>query len=183
VPRAKQFDEDAALSAAMRAFWSNGFEATSMSHLVEQMGINRASIYATFGDKQALFLRALKRYDRVHRQAWLTSLAAKNEPRGAIVAAFRDAIDSALAGGSDGCFLVNTALELSPHDETIRAVVADALRAAEDFFVVMLKSEGRDEALAPTLLTLFLGVRVLARSRPERPLLEGVLRQVEALLA
>lgn len=182
MPLTKQFQEDAVLASAMHAFWARGYEATSMRTLVEAMGINRASIYATFGDKQALFLRALERYDQLHRDAWLTSLAAKHGPRRAIVQAFREAIDVALDGQSSGCFLVNTALELAPHDPVVRKVVADAFRSAESFFAVMLEADGRDPTLAPTLLGLFLGVRVLCRCRPEPPLLESIVAQVEILL-
>ncbi len=183
MPLAKQFDEDAVLANAMHAFWARGFSATSMRDLVEAMGINRASIYATYGDKQALFLHALKRYDRVHRGAWLTTLAAKHGPHGAILQAFEDAIDAALGGNSNGCLLVNTALELAPHDEIVREVVAEALRSAEDFFSAMLEADGRDPKLASALLALFVGIRVLSRCRPEPVLLRGVLGQVQAILA
>ena len=182
MPAVRQFDESQALRGAMQAFWAHGFEATSMSELVEAMDMNRGSIYATFGDKRSLFLGALKHYDRVHREAWLTRIAARCEPRAAIIQVFEGAVDAALGRSSDGCFLVNTALELAAHDEEVREVVADSLRSAESFFAVMLEADGRDRRLAPALLSMFVGVRVLARCRPERALLRGIVAQVEALL-
>ncbi len=60
--RPREFDEDFALEAAMRLFWERGYEGTSLHDLTEVMGVNRASLYATFGDKESLFLKALARY-------------------------------------------------------------------------------------------------------------------------
>jgi AcrR family transcriptional regulator len=56
------FDKEAALEAAMLLFWERGFEGTSMTDLTQAMGLNPSSIYAAFGDKQALFQLAVKRY-------------------------------------------------------------------------------------------------------------------------
>lgn len=71
MPWEKQFDVDDALTKAMHAFWARGYEATSIRDLVDRMGINRGSIYATFGDKRSLFIQALRHYDTRHREAWL----------------------------------------------------------------------------------------------------------------
>ena len=182
MPWEKQFDESEALERAMQLFWARGFEATSMRELVEGMGINRASIYATYGDKRELFLAALKRYDAVYREAWLTGIAARHEPRSAIVEVFRAVAAMAAGGNHDGCFLVNTALELVPHDEEVRQLVNGALRSAERYFAAMLEADGRDPALAPTLLALFLGMRVLTRCQMGPSTLPTVVEQVEALL-
>jgi AcrR family transcriptional regulator len=62
------FDKDAALEAAMLLFWERGFEGTSMADLTQAMGLNPSSIYAAFGDKQALFSLAVKRYMETRAQ-------------------------------------------------------------------------------------------------------------------
>jgi len=193
MPWEKQFDPDRALEKAMAAFWARGYDATSMQDLVEAMGINRGSLYATFGDKRSLFLQALKRYDAVHRAAWTDALAARLGPRAAILAAFDEAIRVAVEDGSrDGCLVVNTALELSPHDREVAAVVAEALAGMEDFFRRMIEAGRRAGEIPATvepgptagaLLSLFVGLRVLARGRPEAPLLSAVADQAAAMLA
>src|ERR1700687_5700303 len=60
--RPRSFDSDKALDAAMQVFWRKGYEGASLSDLTDAMGINRPSLYAAFGDKEALFRKALDRY-------------------------------------------------------------------------------------------------------------------------
>lgn len=60
--RTREFDEEKVLEAAMQLFWEKGYEATSLSDLTARMGIQRPSIYSTFGDKKELFEAALRRY-------------------------------------------------------------------------------------------------------------------------
>lgn len=192
MPWEKQFDHDAALSKAMGAFWAQGYDATSMQDLVECMGINRGSLYATFGDKRSLFIEALRRYDEVYREGWVDRLVKSHGPRGAIAAAFDEAIAAVQGGSNDGCLLVNTALELSPHDDEISAIVDHGLAEMEQFFCDMIErgqAAGEIPAhVAPVdaargLLSLFIGLRVLSRSRPEASLLRSVANQAGALLS
>ncbi len=192
MPWEKQFDVDDALNTAMQAFWARGYEATSVQDLVDCMGINRGSLYATFGDKRSLFIQALRRYDATHRQAWVKALGQTGSAKQAITGAFADVVASALETGSrDGCLLVNTALELSPHDEEISEIVRRGLAGMESFFRRMIENgQASGElprhldsvATARSLLGLFVGLRVLSRSRPEAPLLRSIARQAEALL-
>ena len=193
MPWEKQFDIDSALAKAMQIFWSRGYEATSVQDLVDGMGINRGSLYATFGDKRSLFLQALRRYDTIHREAWVTSLSSTNSPRSAILNAFEDAVSAVLTNKSrDGCLLVNTALELSPHDKEISGIVAHGLAEMEAFFRRMIEngqSAGEipphvaAEETARTLLGLFVSLRVFSRSRPEEELLRSIVTQAGSLLA
>ena len=192
MPWEKLFDVDEALTEAMRAFWARGYEATSMQDLVACMGINRGSLYATFGDKRALFIQALRRYDAVHRRAWVEALGAAPSAKRAILGAFEAVIASVLKDGArDGCLLVNTALELSPHDPEISEIVREGLAEMEGFFRRMVKNgqaAGEIPAdldavgTARALLGLFIGLRVLSRSRPEKALLRSIARQASTLL-
>lgn len=192
MPWVKQFDETEALGKAMRAFWAHGYEATSIQDLVDCTGLNRGSIYATFGGKRSLFLKALAHYETHHRRAWLEALRSRHTPRAAILSVFEGAIGAALSDRSrSGCFLVNTAIELSPHDPEVAEAVAAGLCETEAFFRDSLL-EGQQMGEIPAsvdathtaraLLGLLTGLRVLARSRPERPLLEALVEQAAALL-
>src|SRR4051812_19033882 len=75
VARTKEFDPETALRAALELFWERGYEATSMADLVEHMGVARASIYATFGGKHELYLKALDRYGESVGPYLLTELS------------------------------------------------------------------------------------------------------------
>lgn len=154
-----------------------------MQDLVDCMGINRGSLYATFGDKRALFLAALKSYDEGRRHM-LIEFEKRFEPRDAIRNVFlaftRDVTED---GGNKGCFITNTALELAPHDDEIRRFVATAQEDVEQYFVRMIR-KGRASGDFPQhvrpadaargLLASLLGLLVLTRSRPDKALLKAI---------
>jgi TetR/AcrR family transcriptional repressor of nem operon len=190
--RPREFDEAAALDAAVQRFWTRGYEATSVRDLAERMGITGASLYNAFGDKRQLYRRALDHYveqgfgDRVRR------LESQLPPRQAIAAFFEEIVERSLADPERrGCLLVNAALEVAPHDPEFQRVVAGVLVEVEAFFRRCAAAGQADgtvtraqtaEDLGRLLLGLLLGLRVLARTRPERALLEGTVRPVFALL-
>jgi len=191
MPWEKTFETEDALGKAMAAFWARGYEATSMQDLVDCMGIGRGSLYAAFGDKRRLFLRALALYDDRHRRRWTERLAAEISPRQAIIVSFEEVVSATLGGARDGCLLINTGLEMSPHDPEIAAVVGKALEEMEGFFRTMVQRGQAAGEIAPEidadqaargLLALLAGLRVLSRARPDEALLRGVARQAEALL-
>ncbi len=184
MPWEKSFNIDKTLDNAMRMFWSRGFEATSMQDLIQGMGINRGSLYDTYGDKRSLFISALKHYDSGYRKARLAELEREYTPKRAIKALFLDWIDIVMTDADRrGCFLTNTALELSAHDAEIAAIVATSQKETEQFFRRQTKrgqSIGEiDQNLDAThtarlLLAALIGLLVLARSRPERALLKSI---------
>lgn len=193
MPWTKSFDVDQTLDKAMHLFWARGFEATSMEDLVQGMGINRGSIYSTFGDKRKLFIVALNRYNLKCRKAQLSTLEHEHSPRSAIKILFHQWIDRAMTEPeNNGCFLTNTALELAAHDEDIGMIVADSQRDIEKFFRRLIR-KGQESGeipsqLSPTktaqsLLAALIGLLVLSRSRPDRKLLKSVANGAMALLA
>ena len=191
MPRKKEFDVDTVLNKAMAAFWTRGYKATSLNDLLDCMQIQRASLYNTFDDKRTLFLDALRRYD-IMRQTEIAALAKAYSPRQAILSVFRDTITAVVEKGArDGCFLVNTALELSPHDQEVAQVVGRAFIKRERFFRKMIEKGRANGEIAKSvvplqtaraLLSLFIGLRVLSRSRPEKLLLQSIAQQAETLL-
>lgn len=184
MPRNKQFDQAEVLDRAMQTFWTHGFEATSVEVLVERTGINRGSLYASFGDKRSLFLAALDKYlDR--RNSLLAELRTLASPRDAIRRVFESLFQR--NGGPDasaGCLLVNTALELAAHDREIRDIVARSQSDMKAFFVERIIAGQRIEEFGASvdperagavLLATLLGTRVLVRTRPDRHLLNAVI--------
>lgn len=124
--RTKEFDPDVALRAALGLFWERGYEATSTSDVVARLGIGRASVYATFGSKHELYLRALDRYAEQTDPRLLEELSQPGAVLPAVRALVRRFAEKA---GSErrtlGCFVTNTAAELAAHDrEAARRVEA-----------------------------------------------------------
>jgi TetR/AcrR family transcriptional repressor of nem operon len=190
--RPRQFDETAVLDAAIQCFWVKGFEATSVRDLADEMGITGASLYNAFGDKRALYRRALDQYVAGSLGERARRLENTLPPRETIGAFFQEIIACSLSDKQrKGCMLVNSALELAPHDREFQRVVAGVLVEAEKFFRRLVQAGQKDgtiatsqpaDDLARILLGVLLGIRVLARVRPERELLEGIARPVLALL-
>lgn len=162
-----------------------------MKDLVEGTGITAASLYNAFGDKRGLFRAALDHYiessvgQRIRRCETLPA-------REAIGAFFHDIVNRSLTDRDHkGCLLVNSALEIAPHDPEFRETIASVFRHIEKFFLRCVKAGQMDgtitrsmpaQNLAQHLLAVLMGVRVLARVRPERALLEGVIEPALALL-
>ncbi|HEY4275025.1 MAG TPA: TetR/AcrR family transcriptional regulator [Rhizomicrobium sp.] len=188
--RPREFDETAVLDAAMQCFWAKGFEATSVRKLADSAGIAGASLYNSFGDKRGLYDRALKHYvangflERAER--FESTLA----PLAAIEAFFEEIVRLSLRDKErKGCMLVNSAA--APPDAKFQKMIAGVLVEVEQFFLRVVKAGQKDGSisqaqpaadLARLLLSLLLGVRVLARTRPERALLEGAVAPALALI-
>ncbi|MEV0415110.1 helix-turn-helix domain-containing protein [Streptomyces sp. NPDC050448] len=158
--RPRTFDEEAILDRAMLLFWRKGYEATAMSDLVEELGLGRGSIYAAFGDKHQLFIRALGRY--LDRQAHLLTTAF-SEDRPAL-AQLREVLDKLLAAdaacGDAGCFSVNSIAELLPHDQEVATLARRSLRVAEETLTAQLERAARSGELSP-VITPQQGARLL----------------------
>ncbi|WP_172383627.1 TetR/AcrR family transcriptional regulator [Streptomyces sp. MNP-20] len=179
--RTKEFDPDVALRSALDLFWSRGYEATSMADLVAHLGIGRASIYATFGNKHELYLKALDRYAETREPELLDALSCP----GPALPGVRNLVRrfAAEAAAADrrhtGCFITNTAAELAPHDEAADRRVERNWEGLETLLRSALTRaqaqgelpEGRDpRALARMLLVLLQGIRVVGKvsGGPER---------------
>ena len=190
--RPREFDETAALDAAVACFWQRGYEATSVRDLADKMGISAPSLYNAYGDKYALFVQALERYLDRSMRARIKRLEESLPPKQAVQRFIEEIIAHSLNDQERrGCFLINSALEVAPHDRRLGALIADRLAEIETFFYRSIKTaqaQGeipRDRGakdLARLLLGVVLGIRVLARAKPERALLEGIARPALALL-
>lgn len=183
MPRTKSFDPDQALDRAMRAFWARGYEATSVEDLVAATGINRASLYGTFGDKHALFLKALERYGEIGLLAGL-DLADTDRPVPDIL---RELFDRLIArcmdGRGAGCLVTNTVCAFGTRDTAISESARRALARMENALDLLVRrgqargeiaAEDPPRAIARFLLNAMQGMQVLAKVNPDARALSQV---------
>ncbi|MFF5205178.1 TetR/AcrR family transcriptional regulator [Streptosporangium sp. NPDC000396] len=190
--RTKEFDPETALQAALELFWERGYEATSMSDLVDHLGIGRASLYATFGNKHELYLKALERYLETRDPSPVVMLS---QP-GPALPAVRGLVelyteDSIRDQRRRGCAIVNAAGEMLPGDEKVaRFVDANwtALETALTSALIRAQAQGelsRDRdprALARFLLVFLQGLRLVAKGPPDPARLRDAAAQALTIL-
>ena len=192
VARLKAFDENRAIDAAVDCFWMHGYEGTSVRDLAEAMGIGGASLYNAYGDKRALFTRSLERYANRSMRERISRLEASHRSREAIVAFIEEIVNRSLEDADrKGCLLINSALDVAPHDAEIGAVVSGYLDEIRAFFRRNLEAARKAGqvprkldagSVATHLLGVIAGIRVLARTGAGRRQLEDVARPALALL-
>lgn len=129
--RPRAFDEDQALDGAIEVFWRLGYEGASLAELTEVMGINKPSLYAVFGSKEELFVRALERYRRTYHER-LGELLSRPRAYGVLEAYLRDTAKSVRAGNLLGCLSIQGGLSCGPDNARIPQLLADYRRGIED---------------------------------------------------
>ncbi len=147
--RPRAYDEETALAQAMRVFWTGGYAATSLDELSAATRMNRPSLYAAFGDKQALYRTLIERYRAMARAAMAEALAGRPLREG-----LRRVYDGALSiyfgGGKDprGCFMIGTAVTEAASDRAVRASLNEGLREIDAAFEARLRQAQDDGELA-----------------------------------
>lgn len=187
--RPRTFDEERALDAAMRAFWANGYEATSTQDLCEATGLGRSSIYNTFTSKHDLFRRALARYIELMSAPQAEILEdAERSGLERIRALFARTVDTEFDhrgddGSSIGCLTVNTVVELARRDPEAAALVEGDLDLRLGLLRVALEAGRRDgtittrrdaDTLARFVNATIGGMRVSAQAGADRAVLESI---------
>jgi AcrR family transcriptional regulator len=188
VGRQRQFDEQVALDAAIEVFWSNGYSGTSLSDLTEAMGINKPSLYAAFGNKEALFIRALNgyidKYGSPHIEVLRTTSGSLRTRLGAYLKSIaRMVCDPSLPGGcliaettseSGGdCLPAGAAHTVARINQRTRSVLIDFFR--QEASAGNLDDMNAVEVLADYLLALQFGLAVMARDNAKRENLDKVI--------
>ena len=177
--RKKEFDEDDVLSRAMEIFWRKGYEATSVQDLVDEMGINRGSLYGTFSDKRQLFLAAIQHYDVTVISAVVAVLHRPGSAKKAIIDYVRGEAEKAArdSGKRHGCFLTNSAVEVGHTDpEADKRLAASMQRIESAFYDALVQARKQGEiktkqdlhALARYLTSSVQGIRVMSKVVPDR---------------
>lgn len=180
----KAFLPDQALKKAMDLFWERGYEGSSIEDLVQCTGLGRGSLYSTFGDKHALYLAALDRYCNQQRNYMVAFQEQEGSLQQVLENLFQTYIDLLLSDTARrGCFLVNAHVELAPHDREVFERVQAAYRDMEEvFFTLLIKAQAAGELtetchprqFARFFVGTLISIRVLARARSERSVLQDV---------
>ena len=176
--RPRSFDTEAAVERAMGVFWSRGYHATALPDLLRATKLSRGSLYAAFGDKHSLFLRALDRYVANAVTRMDVELAPHREPVDGLRAYLAGYVDrTSGANGRRGCLLVATAMELAGHDPDVESRIRGFFKAMETKTggaLARAKAAGElaagvEPASAARILLCFVeGLRVIGKTGPTR---------------
>lgn len=173
--RPREFDADIVLSQMRDAFWESGYEATSLSDLVEATGVQKASLYAAFGSKQQMYCKALADYERTHVKTTV-ALMADLRGREALNALFYAPADAVAGGDLRGCFLCNSSAEHLSLDADAREISQRGLVAMQDSIGKALAEAGIQTVHPGEVLAIYFGMRVLARSGASEAGLRAIAR-------
>ena len=173
MPWEKQFDVDETLEKAGQAFWSRGYEATSMRDLLDAMGIQKGSFYNTYGSKHEVYLRSLEQYSNA-RLADFRQLTHGRTAVEALRALFEAIYEDCVSPtGHRGCMVINCALELAHDDAKAQAFVKQAIARHESLMGDLVRAGqeageiDRDldpSATAKAMMSFVMGMRVYSRS-------------------
>ncbi|MFF3982910.1 TetR/AcrR family transcriptional regulator [Streptomyces sp. NPDC001828] len=187
--RPRKFDETHALTSAMDAFWRHGYEATSTRDLADRTGLGQSSLYNTFGDKQQLYLRALRRYYDTTTAEQTALLRRPGPVKDRLRELIVGAVDADLAdSGTPGCFAINASVEKASSDPAVKEEVRRHFSTVEDALCEAIArgqrageiSAAHDaRTLAGQVLSTYYGLRVLARVHSDR---QALLNVVDGLL-
>lgn len=168
--RPREFDAGEALAAALRVFWLRGYEGASLTELTEAMGITRPSLYACFGNKEALFRKALDLYEH-EKLAYMSAALDAPTARGVAERLLRGALAMQLnAGDPKGCLGVISSLTCGAEAESIKAEVI-ARRASSDAALIARFERAKAEGDLPA------GIEAQALARYMIAVIQGLCLQ------
>jgi TetR/AcrR family transcriptional repressor of nem operon len=181
----KQFDREDTLDRAMTVFWRNGYQATSIQDLVEATGVNRGSLYTTFGDKRGLFLAVIDHYSDRFGKPTMAELNDPDPRRGIermLEAIVRRTSDSRWPRG---CLFTNTSLECPGAGDGIGRKVAEQLGQQESAIYQLFRRAQADGSIDSTqdaraLARFFVGVahglNAVNKAVPDPAMLKDIVR-------
>lgn len=190
--RPRGFDLDIALDRALQVFWRHGYQGASLSDLTAAMGLSKPSLYAAFGDKQALYLKALERYATLQMEQHLAVFNTEADVRQALKT-FLHAMAAALTDPKlpGGCFIVNgiadcgmTATPPAIESALSKAVQASEARLREQFVRAQRDAQFDPDASAKDLAAFYTsvlaGLGVLAKTGAKQAKLDGIINAAMA---
>ncbi|MEO5889165.1 MAG: TetR/AcrR family transcriptional regulator [Ferruginibacter sp.] len=190
--RSKEFIREDILDKAIELFSSRGYNGSSMEDVTNHTGLSRSSLYDTFGDKRGLYIAALERY---RSQASGDLIALANNSTDAMQT-IKKIFSLIISGSLDdeffkGCFMINSTVELAPHDKEIGNMVAFNMQAVEDALYKLIK-RGQDagqltlkhnaRSIARFLFNTISGLRVAAKAGAGKKVFEDILKVTLSVL-
>ena len=179
--RPRAFDEAEALEKALCVFWHKGYETASLDDLTKAMGLSRSSFYGAFGNKQALFHKALRHYSRRALKT-LREVAdtGGEDPVGSILEALANP-----QGGRDGCMLINCLTELAPHDDEVAALGRHHLESIDEIIARALEPSDPAQALdkARAYSCLAIGTLALRKAGVPAEQISQTLKQARLVIS
>lgn len=186
VGRPRAFDPAAALDKALAVFWQKGFEGASLPDLTAAMGINKPSLYATFGNKEQLFLKAIERYEQQHAQFFYRALELPTAFQVAEQILLGSAREQASSEHPRGCLMVQGALACSDAGQAVKQALIERRRQSFEQLVQRFERAQREgdlakdqdaKVLAGYILTVIQGIAVQSTSCQCPQLIELIARQ------
>jgi TetR/AcrR family transcriptional repressor of nem operon len=184
--RTREFDETEILDKAVELFWQKGYNATSANDLVKGLGLSRSSIYATFKDKRTLFIKSLNRYRSKHVEAMLAMVRQSEDIMGTLEEIFKMVIEQDIRSQiPKGCLIVNSSIELAPHDQEIANIVNENEKNIESVFeTAILKGQEKGQiskkhtakSLSRFIFNNISGLRVAVKSNQKQDVLNDIVQ-------
>jgi TetR/AcrR family transcriptional repressor of nem operon len=181
--RTKEFDKERALASAMDVFWRSGYENTSMEDLMGEMGIAKQSLYDTFGDKRALYLKAMAFYRKQTNSSLRELLGSAPTVEAGFNRILLGLVTESREQHARGCLLLSANMERAVDDEEIARFLQDNQAEVESIFTEALRRgqtggelhNGADAgALAKFFVATIQGMRAMARLKSDRRALRQV---------
>jgi AcrR family transcriptional regulator len=189
--RPREFEVSDVIDSLIDIFWAQGYEATSMSDIVEATGLNKSSLYNSFGSKEELFQTAVTHYVEM-RQSMLHGVLRDGDAGIDDIMTFLESVEQEFGGefGSRGCLAVNTTTELGGRDESVitmsagyRNEIRTSLRAALDRSAAAGEIDVNSVAhYAEMMLAFLMSLSVMARGGASSDEIKGQLAAIRALI-
>ena len=188
--RNREFDTEIVLDSATDLFWKKGFNGVSTQELIDKFGISKSSMYGAFGDKMQLFITVLERYSLQATENLENRLLGSLDVRKEIISILNDIAKRSLEM-CKGCFIVNTAIELAPHDERIAEITLDHKKRLENAITKAIRKgmergeisdKKNPKAISRTICNAISGILVDTKYIREKKYFETIITTVGELL-
>jgi len=170
--RKREFDEDKVLDSLCQVFWEKGYDGASYSDIMSATGLQKGSLYASFGDKRALYQHAIARYDAQTVSTGVKMLRDETlTPKARITNLMDGTVEAAgTPQGRWGCLLCNAAIDQAPTDKQTEISIQKSMGRLKEAIIFTVK----DAKLADHILASYFGARVLVKAGIPKATLENI---------